>query len=115
MKLDLSKKLDAIYAVNDYSYPLGTCQVGYSITDETGKVVAEDVKSIVIAEDSLTKLWDFDGTIHSGNVYNVALWIEQDGKLLARNEYHDVFYMPEHTPGHPVHMSHETGCRIYWA
>ena len=41
--------------------------------------------------------------------------IEQDGKLLARNEYHDVFYMPEHTPGHPVHMSHETGCRIYWA
>ena len=58
---------------------------------------------------------DFDGTIHSGNVYNVALWIEQDGKLLARNEYHDVFYMPEHTPGHPVHMSHETGCRIYWA
>jgi len=113
--LKFKDKLDAIYAVNDYSYPLGTCQVGYSITDETGKVVAEDVKSIVIAEDSLTKLWDFDGTIHSGNVYNVALWIEQDGKLLARNEYHDVFYMPEHTPGHPVHMSHETGCRIYWA
>ena len=52
-----------VLAVNDYSYPLGTCQVGYSITDETGKVVAEDVKSIVIAEDSLTKLWDFDGTI----------------------------------------------------
>ena len=113
--LKFKDKLDAIYAVNDYSYPLGTCQVGYSITDETGKVVAEDVKSIVIAEDSLTKLWDFDGTIHSGNVYDVALWIEQDGKLLARNEYHDVFYMPKHTPGHPVHMSHETGCRIYWA
>ncbi len=113
--LKFKDKLDAIYAVNDYSYPLGTCQVGYSITDEAGKVVAEDVKDIVITEDSLTKLWDFDGTIHSGNVYDVALWIEQDGKLLARNEYHDVFYMPEHIPGHPVHMSHETGCRIYWA
>ena len=46
--------------------------------------------------------------IHSGSVYNVALWIEQDGKLLARNEYHDVFYMPQHTPGHPTYMSHET-------
>ena len=59
--------------------------------------------------------WEFDGTIHSGSVYNVALWIEQDGKLLAQNGYHDVFYMPQHTPGHPTYMSHETGCRIYWA
>ena len=33
--LKFKDKLDAIYAVNDYSYPLGTCQVGYSITDET--------------------------------------------------------------------------------
>ena len=100
---------------NDYSYALGICRVGYSITDETGKVVAEDTKDIDIKEDSLTKLWEFDGTIHSGSVYNVALWIEQDGKLLAQNGYHDVFYMPQHTPGHPTYMSHETGCRIYWA
>ena len=113
--LKFKDKLDAIYAVNDYSYALGICRVGYSITDETGKVVAEDAKDIDIKEDSLTKLWEFDGTIHSGSVYNVALWIEQDGKLLARNEYHDVFYMPQHTPGHPTYMSHETGCRIYWA
>ena len=113
--LKFKDKLDAIYAVNDYSYALGICRVGYSITDETGKVVAEDAKDIDIKEDSLTTLWEFDGTIHSGSVYNVALWIEQDGKLLARNEYHDVFYMPQHTPGHPTYMSHETGCRIYWA
>lgn len=113
--LKFKDKLDAIYAVNDYSYALGICRVGYSITDETGKVVAEDTKDIDIKEDSLTTLWEFDGTIHSGSVYNVALWIEQDGKLLARNEYHDVFYMPQHTPGHPTYMSHETGCRIYWA
>ena len=48
-------KLDAIYAVNDYSCALGICRVGYSITDETGKVVAEDAKDINIKEDSLTK------------------------------------------------------------
>ena len=113
--LKFKDKLDAICAVNDYSYALGICRVGYSITDETGKVVAEDAKDINIKEDSLTKLWEFDGTIHSGSVYNVALWIEQDGKLLAQNGYHDVFYMPQHTPGHPTYMSHETGCRIYWA
>ena len=113
--LKFKEQLDAVYAVNDYNYPLGNCRAGYSITDENGAVIAEDVKEITVEEDSLVKIWDFDGNIHSGKVYHVALWLEQDGKLLARNEYHDVFYMPQHTPGHPVHMSHETGCRIYWA
>ena len=113
--LKFKEQLDAVYVVNDYNYPLGNCRAGYSITDENGAVIAEDVKEITVEEDSLVKIWDFDGNIHSGKVYHVALWLEQDGKLLARNEYHDVFYMPQHTPGHPVHMSHETGCRIYWA
>ena len=113
--LKFKDQLDAVYAVNDYNYPLGNCRAGYSITDENGAVIAEDVKEITVEEDSLLKIWDFDGNIHSGKVYHIALWLEQDGKLLARNEYHDVFYMPQHTPGHPVHMSHETGCRIYWA
>ena len=113
--LKFKDQLDAVYAVNDYNYPLGNCRAGYSITDENGTVIAEDVKEITVEEDSLIKIWDFDGKIHSGKVYHIALWLEQDGKLLARNEYHDVFYMPQHIPGHPVHMSHETGCRIYWA
>lgn len=113
--LKFKDQLDAVYAVNDYNYPLGNCRAGYSITDENGTVIAEDVKEITVEEDSLIKIWDFDGKIHSGKVYHIALWLEQDGKLLARNEYHDVFYMPQHIPGHPVQMSHETGCRIYWA
>lgn len=46
--LKFKDKLDAIYAVNDYSCALGICRVGYSITDETGKVVAEDAKDINI-------------------------------------------------------------------
>ena len=61
---------------------------------------------------------------YGAGIVDVRIWpadeytritIEHDGKLLAQNGYHDVFYMPQHTPGHPTYMSHETGCRIYWA
>jgi len=107
--------LDEIYVVNDYNYALGDCMVSYSIADENGKEVAGETKEIFIKEDCLVRAWKLDKSICKGRIYNVSLCIEQNGKILHQNHYNDIFYMPEHTQGHPTRMSHETGCRLYQA
>lgn len=113
--LKFKDKLDAIYIVNDYEDALGECMAGYLITDENGNEIIGDTKRISIGSDTIEKAWELDGTVEKGTVYNVSLWLEKDGKILAENHYKDVFYMPVHTPGHPERMSHETGCRLYQA
>lgn len=113
--LKFKDKLDAVYVVNDYNNALGECMTGYFITDEKGNEIAGSAKIINIGPDTIEKVWEFDGSIQKGEVYNVSLWLEKDGKILAENHYKDVFYMPKHTPGHPDRMSHETGCRLYQA
>lgn len=113
--LKFKDELYGIYVVNDYDEALGNCQAGYLITDENGEEIVSGMKNIIIGADSIEEIWEFEESIQKGSVYHVSLWLEKDGKILAKNQYHDVFYMPEHTPGHPVRMSHETGCRLYQA
>lgn len=108
------EKLDEIYVVNDHPYELGTCRAGYTITDAQGRVIKEECRDVEIGADSLAQVFRLDDIPEDGEIADVFLWLEKNGDRLASNIYRDVFYMPEHTAGHPVRMSHETGCRIYY-
>ncbi len=108
--------LEGVYVVNDKIEDLQDCTVRWTIRNMDGRSIQANEAKVTIGGDSLLKVVDLTNyqAPYPGLSVSLALFAP-NGDLLAKNDYEDVFEMPEHIEGHPSRMSHEYGVRLFWA
>ncbi len=107
-------RIDGIYVANDNIFDLGECRVEWTVKF-AGAIAARSQKYVEIKKDSLTHICDLGiRKIDEENV-DVYLVVKKNGEILTTNHYEDLFHQPDHVCQHPSRMSHELGCRLYWA
>lgn len=105
--------LQEIFAVNDGDEPLEGCTAAWTVLEEdSGAILLAGTEQFDLVGDSRKALYDFDGWSREGRI-TVRLLLTRGGRVLAQNEYRDLFHLPPHVKGHPGTMSHEFGMRLY--
>jgi beta-mannosidase len=104
----------ALWAVNDYQRDLGACRAEWTVTTQSGEVVTRGDAQVTLGPDSRARVSDLKFTVQKDERYEIALVLfNADGKIIARNRYHDPFHHPSRLPGYPERIDHETGMRMW--
>ena len=106
--------IDGICVANDNLAALGECQIEWTVRYKDG----ESFKGQVILNidgDSLTPVCALGISKVEQEFVDIYLVMKKDGEIIATNHYEDIFHQPPHVRCHPSRISHELGCRIYWA
>ena len=105
--------LDEIHLVNDYPYGLGECTVSWKIMDKEGNIISSGEEKVDVPSDCNLLIHKFEGGLTDAEA--CILSVRDKEKEICSNEYHQLLNMPKHVKGHPSHMDHELGCRLYFA
>jgi len=105
--------IDGIYVANDNVFDLGECQVEWTV--RYGEKTLRGHKTVKIEKDSLTPVCDLSIRRTEQENVDIYLVVKKNHEIIATNHYEDMFNQPPHVSQHPSRMSHELGCRLYWA
>ena len=106
--------IDGIYAVNDYQYALGKCEVEWTIKYSDSQF-KRNSKAIEIDKDCIILVSELGIKKVDNDKVDMSLILRKEGEIIAVNHYEDIFNQPSHVSGHPGRISFELGCRIYGA
>lgn len=104
----------ALWAVNDFRKNQGTVQAFWRVTDDTGAVILEENRQIVLEANSLVKVADLEFLPDPHREYTVQLELRNvQGERITKNIYEKAFNPPEHPEGHPEYVHHRIGMRTF--
>ncbi|MDL2205979.1 beta-galactosidase [Eubacteriales bacterium OttesenSCG-928-N13] len=105
----------AVFAVNDSDDALGDVRLIWMVTDESGATLSQGEAAFHLGADDCVQACEMTLSAKPGKHMDVSLILYQGDRVIARNQYIDLFHMPEHVAGHPERMTHELGMRLYFA
>ncbi|WEV58905.1 hypothetical protein OZX67_08990 [Bifidobacterium sp. ESL0728] len=112
--LDQTKeKVTGVVAVNDGKVAFGDAEISWSLWNEEIGERIEGRKSVMLGTDGALGVEDLMVEKGEGRWDGLLTVKDSAGKVIAQNRYEDIFGHPQHPEGHPAHISHEYGVRVY--
>jgi beta-mannosidase len=106
---------EAVWLINDTMEDLGALTVTWHVVDESDATAASGSCTVQCGPDSSVRVADLDLVATDGRLHAVVTAVDSGGRVVASNQYRDMFDHPAHPGGHPTRMSHEFGVRLYTA
>lgn len=105
--------INGIVAVNDYPGKIVDSAVSWCLINRGTQLRIKGESTLDLMSDAVNNIETID-LDDDGSVWDAHLAVRNtNGKIIATNEYSDIFGHPDHPKGHPDRISHEYGVRVY--
>ncbi|WP_166793209.1 glycoside hydrolase family 2 protein [Cryobacterium lactosi] len=112
-----ANEVSDVLLANDHPWSLGQMTVEWTVTNAEGATLSYGTELVDVGANSLETIASLGikRDRYVGPITIVIVGADQEGRVISRSIYNDVFNHPRHPKGHPDRMSHELGVRLYGA